>query len=81
VLLLGYPRGVAQDKPGKGNSNMWSYRRFKQRLAVTAENRCTPVFEIPEDNTSRKCARHGCEVVRGRAACFAAPAGTRCTRT
>jgi len=29
ALLLGYPRGVAQDKPGKGNSNMWSYRRLE----------------------------------------------------
>jgi len=65
VLLLGYPRGVAQDKPGKGNTNMWSYRRFKQRLAVTAENRGIPAFEIPEDNTSKTCARHGCEVERG----------------
>ncbi|MCC6050736.1 MAG: transposase, partial [Thermofilum sp.] len=65
ALLLGYPRGVARDKPGKGNTNMWSYRRFKQRLAVTAENRGIPVFEIPEDGTSKTCARHGCEVVRG----------------
>jgi putative transposase len=65
VLLLGYPRGVARDKPGKGNSNMWSYRRLEQRIAVTAENRGIPAFEVPEDNTSRKCARHGCEVKRG----------------
>jgi putative transposase len=65
VLLLGYPRGVAQDKPGKGNSNVWSYRRLEQRIAVTAENRGIPAFEIPEDGTSKKCARHGCEVVRG----------------
>jgi putative transposase len=65
VLLLGYPRGVARDKPGKGNTNMWSYRRFKQRLAVTAENHGIPAFEISEDNTSKKCASHGCEVERG----------------
>jgi putative transposase len=65
VLLLGYPRGIAQDKPGKGNSNMWSYRRLERRIAVAAENRGIPAFEVPEDNTSRKCARHGCEVVRG----------------
>jgi putative transposase len=65
VLLLGYPRGIAQDKPGKGNTNMWSYRRLEQRIAVTAENRGIPAFEVPEDGTSKKCARHGCEVERG----------------
>jgi putative transposase len=64
VLLLGYPRGVAQDKPGKGNTNMWSYRRLEQRIAVAAENRGIPAFEVPEDGTSKVCARHGCEVVR-----------------
>jgi putative transposase len=64
VLLLGYPRGIARDKPGKGNSNMWSYRRLEQRIAVAAENHGIPAFEIPEDGTSKKCARHGCEVVR-----------------
>jgi len=65
ALLLGYPRGVAQDKPGKGNSNMWSYRRLERRIAVAAENHGIPAFEIPEDGTSKKCARHECEVVRG----------------
>jgi putative transposase len=65
ALLLGYPRGIAQDKPGKGNTSMWSYRRLERRIAVAAENHGIPVFEIPEDNTSKTCARHGCEVVRG----------------
>jgi putative transposase len=65
ALLLGYPRGIAQDKPGKGNSNMWSYKGLAQRIAVTAENRGLPVFKIPEDGTSKVCARHGCEVERG----------------
>ena len=65
VLLLGYPRGIAQDKPGKGNTNLWSYRKLEQRIAVTAENHGIPAFEIPEDGTSKTCARHGCEVVRG----------------
>jgi putative transposase len=65
ALLLGYPRGIAQDKPGKGNTNLWSYRRLERRIAVTAENHGIPVFKVPEDNTSKTCARHGCEVVRG----------------
>jgi transposase len=65
ALLLGYPRGVARDKPGKGNSNVWSYRKLEMRLAVTAENFGIPAFEISEDNASKKCARHGCEVQRG----------------
>jgi len=64
VLLIGYPRGIARDRPGKGNTNSWSYRRLEMRVAVTAENRGIPAFKIPEDNTSKKCARHGCEVVR-----------------
>jgi len=65
VLLLGYPRGIARDKPGKGNTNMWSYRRLERRIAVTAENHGIPVFKVPEDGTSKTCARHGCEVKRG----------------
>jgi putative transposase len=65
VLLLGYPRGVAQDKPGKGNTSMWSYRGLAQRITVTAENRGIAVFEVPENGTSKACARHGCEVKRG----------------
>ncbi len=64
ALLLGYPRGIARDKPGKGNTNLWSYRKLERRIAVTAENRGIPVFKIPEDGTSKVCARHGCEVVR-----------------
>jgi putative transposase len=65
AVFIGGLRGLAQDKPGKGNTNMWSYRRFKQRLATTLENHGIPAFEIPEDGTSKKCARHGCEVQRG----------------
>jgi len=65
AVFIGGLRGIAHDKPGKGNSNMWSYRRLKQRLATTLENHGIPAFEIPEDGTSKKCARHGCEVQRG----------------
>jgi putative transposase len=64
AVFIGGLRGLAHDKPGKGNSNMWSYRRLKQRLAATFENHGIAAFELPEDNTSKTCARHGCEVVR-----------------
>ena len=62
AVFIGYPRGIARDKPGKGNTNLWSYRKLEQRIAVTAENRGISVFKVPEDNTSKVCARHGCEV-------------------
>ena len=64
AVFIGGLRGIARDKPGKGNSNMWSYRKLKQRLATTLENHGIAAFEISEDNTSKVCARHGCEVVR-----------------
>jgi putative transposase len=64
AVFIGGLRGLAQDKPSKGNSNMWSYRKLKLRLATTFENHGIAAFEIPEDNTSKVCARHGCEVVR-----------------
>jgi len=65
AVFIGGLRGIARDKPGKGNTNLWSYRKLKQRLATTLENHGIAAFEIPEDNTSKTCARHGCEVERG----------------
>jgi len=64
AVLIGGLRGLARDKPGKGNTNVWSYQKLKMRLATTFENHGIPAFEISEDNTSKVCARHGCEVVR-----------------
>jgi putative transposase len=64
TVFIGGMRGLAHDKPGKGNTNMWSYRELKKRLAITFENHGIALFEIPEDNTSKVCARHGVEVVR-----------------
>jgi len=64
AVFIGGLRGLAHDKPGKGNTNMWSYQKLKMRLATTFENHGIAAFEIPEDNTSKVCARHGCEVVR-----------------
>ncbi len=53
-----------QEKPGKGNTNLWSYRRLVERLAVTLQNHGIATFKVPEDGTSRLCARHSCEVTR-----------------
>jgi putative transposase len=64
AVFIGGLRGIAHDKPSKGNTNMWSYQKLKMRLATTLENYGIAAFEIPEDDTSRVCARHGCEVVR-----------------
>ena len=33
-------------------------------MAVTLENHGIALFTVPEDGTSKVCARHGCEVVR-----------------
>jgi len=38
IVFIGYPRNIAQEKPGKENVNMWSYHKLVQRLAVTLEN-------------------------------------------
>jgi putative transposase len=64
AVFIGGLRGIAHDKPSKGNTNIWSYRKQKMRLATTLENYGIAAFEIPEDDTSKACARHGCEVVR-----------------
>ncbi len=64
AVFIGGLRGLAQDKPGKGNTNVWSYRKLRDRLATTFENHGIAAFEMPEDDTSRVRARHGVEVVR-----------------
>ena len=64
VVFIGYPRNIARDKAGKGNTNMWGYKELITRMSITLENYGIAVFAVPEDGTSRLCARHGCEVVR-----------------
>jgi len=64
VVFVGYPRNIVREHPGKGNVSVWSYRKLVARLATTLESRGIAAFEVPEDGTSRVCARHGCEVVR-----------------
>uniref|UniRef100_A0A7C4B9L9 Transposase n=1 Tax=Thermofilum pendens TaxID=2269 RepID=A0A7C4B9L9_THEPE len=64
VVFLGYPRGIAHDHVGKGNTNLWSYKKLITRLATTLENHGIAAFAVAEDGTSMTCARHGCEVAR-----------------
>jgi len=64
VVFIGYPRNIALDKAGKGNTNSWSYWKLIARVSVTLENHGIAAFAVPEDETSKVCARHGCEVVR-----------------
>jgi len=64
IVFVGYPRNIAQEKPGKGNTNMWSYKELIARVSVTLENYGIAAFAVPEDETSKVCVRHGCEVVR-----------------
>jgi putative transposase len=65
VVFIGHPWGIAQDKPGKGNTNMWGYRRLMLRHATTLENHGIAAFAVREDGTSKTCAWHGCEIQRG----------------
>jgi len=64
IVFIGYPRNIAREKPGKGNSNTWSYRELITRMSVTLENYSIAVFAIPENGTSKVCVKHGCRVVR-----------------
>jgi putative transposase len=64
IVLIGYPWNISQEKPGKGNVNIWSQRRQLMRLATTLENAGIAAFAVSEDGTSRKCAYHNVEVQR-----------------
>jgi putative transposase len=64
IVFIGYPWGISQEKPGKGNVNMWSYRKLLLRLATTLENAGIAAFAVSEDGTSRECAYHNVEVRR-----------------
>jgi putative transposase len=64
IVFIGYPWGISQEKPGKGNTNMWGQRKLLLRLATTLENAGIPAFAVSEDGTSRECAYHKVEVQR-----------------
>ncbi|MCC6003383.1 MAG: transposase, partial [Thermofilum sp.] len=65
IVFIGYPWGISQEKPGKGNVNMWGQRKLLLRLATTFENAGIPAFAVSEDSTSKTCAYHKVEVQRG----------------
>jgi putative transposase len=62
-IYIGYPRDIAHNKPTEGN-NAWPYWQTIKEIARAAENLGIAVYLVPEESTSRVCARHGCEVVR-----------------
>jgi len=62
-VYIGYPRNIKLDKPTEGN-NAWPYWQTIKEIARAAENYGIAAYLVPEENTSKVCARHGCEVVR-----------------
>ena len=62
-IYIGYPRDIAHNKPAERN-NAWPYWQTIKEIARAAENYGIAVYLVPEESTSRVCARHGCEVQR-----------------
>ena len=82
IVFIGYPKDIAQEKPGKENVNMWSYRKLVQRLSLTLENYNIAVFAVDEHLSSKKCAWHDCEAKREPRGLIKCPKGhTQCTAT
>jgi len=65
TIYLGYPFNIAQDKGNKFTVNLWSYRELMNIIELKAQEYGMRVFEVIEYNTSKYCAYHGVEVVRG----------------
>jgi len=63
-VYVGYPRNISHDKPVERN-NSWPYWQTIKEIARAAENYGIAVYLVPEESTSRVCARHGCKVKRG----------------
>jgi putative transposase len=62
-IFIGYPRDIAHNKPTE-NNNAWPYWQTIKEIARAAENYGIAAYLVPEENTSKVCARHGCEVQR-----------------
>jgi len=65
TIYLGYPFNIAQQKGNKFTVNLWSYRELMNTIELKAQEYGMKVFEVIEYNTSKYCAYHGVEVVRG----------------
>jgi len=65
TIYLGYPFNIAQQRGNKFTVNMWSYRKLMEVIELKAQEYGMRVFEVIEYNTSKYCAYHGVEVVRG----------------
>jgi len=77
IIYLGYPFNIAQDKGNKFTVNLWSYRELMNIIELKAQEYGIRVFEVIEYNTSRICAYHGVEVVRGPRGVVNCPKGHR----
>ncbi|MFP3314463.1 MAG: transposase [Thermocladium sp.] len=77
TIYLGYPFNIAQQRGNKFTVNLWSYRKLMEVIELRAQEYGMRVFEVIEYNTSRICAYHGVEVVRGPRGVVNCPKGHR----
>jgi len=77
TIYLGYPFNIAQQRGNKFTVNLWSYRELMNIIELKAQEYGIRVFEVIEYNTSRICAYHGVEVVRGPRGVVNCPKGHR----
>jgi len=77
TIYLGYPFNIAQQRGNKFTVNLWSYRELMNIIELKAQEYGMRVFEVIEYNTSRICAYHGVEVVRGPRGVVNCPKGHR----
>ena len=52
-IYIGYPKGIAQDKGNKRNTNFWSYSSIIQRIKDVAQEYGIKVKLVDEENTSK----------------------------
>ena len=56
---IGYPKGIAQDKGNKRNSNFWNYSSIINRIKDVAQEYGIKVKPVNETNTSKTCSLCG----------------------